>query len=505
VALYEEFPIETDSGALAEDSHAYLSDRWPGYTPSPANFDSGTIDAHALMSAEVRDVAANVPDGIFRRFGDLAGLLPDDAVAATLTATLTAIDNLGYTLDAGTVFGLRATGDIVYLLEVEDAVTIAPGSTTSAVGGVSLTAQEPGAGPNGLGTPGTVLVASDRTLPWLSALTTVTAASGGVDAEDDAAYLDRLTTELRLSAPRPIVAGNLAAYDPTTDDFAEFAKLDPAVARAISADLYVPGTNEVQTISHNGTGGSFTVNVAGSVSGSIAWNATAAAAQTALEAASTVAPGDVIVTGGPVPAAITVEFRRALGEQNVAATTTAVNSLTPATPTITYTTTVGGVAPQTNVGRSVTVWVMGPDGLDPGSTARARVDADLQAKRESNFVINVRAPYYDSVAVTYTAKAYPGWDPADVQARANIAVADWLSPATFGAPPFSEEPIYLPNTAIYLGELVEVLNRVDGLWRVTGPNANGMPSINGAAADYTLVGPGIVLPLPGTISGTVTA
>jgi hypothetical protein len=505
MAAYEEFPIETDSGALAEDAHAYLSDRWPGYTPSPANFDSGTIDAHALMSAEVRDVAASVPDGIFRRFGDLAGILPADAVSATLTATATAIDNLGYTLEAGTVFGLRATGDVLYLFTVDDDVTIPPLSTSTAVGGVSLTAQEQGAGPNGLGTPGTALVASDRTLPWLASMVTVTPAAGGVDAEDDSTFLDRLTTELRLSAPRPIVAGNLAAYDPTADDFAEFAKLDPAVRRAISADLYVPGTNEAQTISHNGTGGSFTVNVAGAVSGSIAWNATAAAVSTALEAASSVAPGDVIVTGGPLPAAVTVEFRRALGEQNVAAMTTAVNSLTPATPTITYATTVGGVAPQTNVGRSVTVWVVGPDGLDPGSTARARISADLQARRESNFAVYVRAPYYDAIAVTYTAKAYPGWDPADVQTRANQAVADWLSPATYGAPPFSEEPIWLPTTAIYLGELVETLNRVDGLWRLTGPGANGMPTINGSSADYTLIGPGMVLPAAGTITGTVTA
>jgi hypothetical protein len=119
--------------------------------------------------------------------------------------------------------------------------------------------------------------------------------------------------------------------------------------------------------------------------------------------------------------------------------------------------------------------------------------------------VYVRPAYYDSVSVTYTAKAYPNWDPADVQARANAAVAAWLSPATFGAPPFSEEPIWLPQTNIYLGELVETLNRVDGLWRLTGPSANGMPQINGVAADYTLVGPGQVLPLPGTITGTVTA
>jgi hypothetical protein len=72
------------------------------------------------------------------------GLPPLDAVAATMTATVTAIDNLGYTLEAGTVFGLRATGDQVYLFTVDNDVVIAPGSTATAVGGVALTAQEAG-------------------------------------------------------------------------------------------------------------------------------------------------------------------------------------------------------------------------------------------------------------------------------------------------------------------------------------------------------------------------
>jgi hypothetical protein len=55
---------------------------------------------------------------------------------------------------------------------------------------------------------------------------------------------------------------------------------------------------------------------------------------------------------------------------------------------------------------------------------------------------------------------------------------------------------------------VQVLNGVDGLWRVTGPSANGMPQINGSAADYTLAALSwqpVVLPTAGTISGTVTA
>src|SRR3982750_3063410 len=109
MAAYEEFPIETNSTDLGNDAKAWLADRWPGWVASPANFDAATIDANALMAAEVRDVAASVPDDIFRRQGAIAGIYPLEAVAAKLTATVVATDTLGYTLDAGTVFSLRAT------------------------------------------------------------------------------------------------------------------------------------------------------------------------------------------------------------------------------------------------------------------------------------------------------------------------------------------------------------------------------------------------------------
>jgi hypothetical protein len=497
---YDDWPIETEPSVLADDAKAWLAARWPGWSASPANFDAGTIDANALMAAEVRDVAANVPAGIFRRYGEVAGLLPIDAVAATLTATVTASDTLGYTLDAGTVFGLRATGDVLVLFTVLDAVTIAPGSATTAAGEVALQAQEAGALPNGLSG---ALVVADRTLPWLLTATTTTPAAGGADAETDAEYLDRLTSELRLSAPRPIIPA----------DFAEFAKRDLAVDRAVAIDLYVPGTNEQQTVSHNGTGGTLTLTFEGQTTAAIAWNAPAGTVQTALEALSNVAPGDVIVTGGPWPAAMTFEFTSALAEANRTQMTSSAASLTPGGSTITHATTVGGVAPATGVEKAVTVYVVDADGLDPGQTARDRIDADLQSRRESNFIVNVRAPGYDSVAVSFTAKAYAGWDPADVQARAIVAVQDMLSPANAGVPVFSDvlagssgRP-WIYDGKIRLGELVEVLNRVDGLWYLTGPGANGMPTIEGSAADYTLAsGPAaVVLPTAGTITGVVTA
>lgn len=59
-----------------------------------------------------------------------------------------------------------------------------------------------------------------------------------------------------------------------------------------------PGLNEIQKITQPGaTGGTFTIEFLGQTTGNIAYNASAATVQSALEALSNVASGDVVVTG----------------------------------------------------------------------------------------------------------------------------------------------------------------------------------------------------------------
>lgn len=71
----------------------------------------------------------------------------------------------------------------------------------------------------------------------------------------------------------------------------------------------VDGVNQKDTIDFTGTvtGGNYDVTIDGQTALAIAYNATAAQVQTALEALSNVSPGDVIVTGGPGPTDIVVE------------------------------------------------------------------------------------------------------------------------------------------------------------------------------------------------------
>ncbi|MEU1908368.1 hypothetical protein [Streptomyces hygroscopicus] len=106
---------------------------------------------------------------------------------------------------------------------------------------------------------------------------------------------------------------------------------------------YAAVTNEVQTVTITGgpTGGTFTLTFSGQTTAAIAYNATAAAVQTALEGLSNVNPGDMTVTGnagGPY----TVTFGGQYLGDNVAQMT-ATGSFTGGTsPAVAVTTTTAG-------------------------------------------------------------------------------------------------------------------------------------------------------------------
>jgi hypothetical protein len=103
------------------------------------------------------------------------------------------------------------------------------------------------------------------------------------------------------------------------------------------------GTDEVQTVTipTNNTGGTFTITFGGQTTSALAYNATAAQVQAALEALSTIGIGNILVT--LAAGVYTLTFRNALGQQNVAAVTT-TPSLTGGTNTAAVATVTGGVA-----------------------------------------------------------------------------------------------------------------------------------------------------------------
>lgn len=222
--------IETDPAALAEESFDDLAARVPGWEPHPAEPDTQILEETSAMAAEVRDVASESTEDIFMHFGaSLVNLPPDAAVAATVASTWVAPDAAGYTIEEGWAVGLRAAGDELVQFVVQDTVVIPPGSAATAAGAVTLVSQEETASANGLGGPGIEAELVEAVNVDFT-ITTTALSDGGQDAEEPAAYRNRLARELALQTPRPILP----------DDFAVLARRIAEVHRALAIDLYKP-------------------------------------------------------------------------------------------------------------------------------------------------------------------------------------------------------------------------------------------------------------------------
>jgi hypothetical protein len=232
---YIDFPIVTDPDALAQLAFDELQIAIPGWAPNAGNLDSILIEKIALIVSVLATLASAVPTTIFRFFGGLVGINPIDATFASVDSTWTMRDNLGYTIPAGTVVLIRADDDsLVPFITTADTV-VAPGSTTTGAGAVTLTAVNAGAAGSGLGGPGVDMTSGDvqlgDILDYVTNVSLTALTTGGVDEEDDQTYLNRLRTELQLLTPRPILPS----------DYAALAENIEGIDRALALDGYNPG------------------------------------------------------------------------------------------------------------------------------------------------------------------------------------------------------------------------------------------------------------------------
>ena len=142
------------------------------------------------------------------------------------------------------------------------------------------------------------------------------------------------------------VASNSKAY--STDNEAAQINVQFVITDRPSFNQTVPaaGTDEVQTVTVTGspTGGTYTLTFSGQTTSGIVYNATSSQVQTALEALSNIAPGDVVCAGGPHPGTpITVTFGGAYDGVDVPQMTASAASLTGGTsPAVTVSTTTPG-------------------------------------------------------------------------------------------------------------------------------------------------------------------
>lgn len=488
MAGYIEPPIETDAEELATDALDYLTANIPGFVPQDGHLEVFWITALARIVAEARDVASRVPTSIFRFFGQsLLGLPAIDAAPARVASTWTMIDTLGYTIPADTLAAFRVAGDELVAFRVESEVEVPPGSLSTNVGGVVMVAVDEGTVANDI--PAGAMELIDG-LAFVDTIVSTTATSGGVDAESDEDYLDRLREELQISSPRPILP----------NDFAVIAKRVAGVHRAVAIDGHNPNAvNELQSvdIADTATGGTFTLTFGGQTTAGIAFNATAADVVAALEALANVAPGDVAATGGPLPAApVVVEFQGAFAFTDVGEMTIDPTALTPAGQTGAVTTTRQGLGPQTGNARMISVAVVDSAGAAVAAGIKTEVETLLESMREVNWEVHVIDPTYTAIDVTFTAVAKAGYDAADVETRAEAAVIEYFAPSRWGGGD-QDPPEWRHETIVRYGEVWSLIDNVDGVDYVD------TLAVEGGVVNVVLAG---VAPLTtaGIVDGTVT-
>lgn len=137
-----------------------------------------------------------------------------------------------------------------------------------------------------------------------------------------------------------------SAFDLVTNFPNGYIPSGVVLGKITANNLYGPygaSPSEVQTINlGSATAGTITITFDGATTGNIAFNATAATVQTALEALPNVGPGDIVVTGGPLPGTVTLTFGGQYLGKNVPEVTVTPTGLTGGTVTVATTTQGGG-------------------------------------------------------------------------------------------------------------------------------------------------------------------
>ena len=201
---------------------------YPDWEPDETTVVAILLGASAVMAWEQSYAMAQQFDNIYIDFGEeLYGIPPLAATNAEAATTWVAADTDGHTIPAGEEITIDGVG-----FQVVSAVTIPPGSTSTAVGEVLVRALETGTDANGLSAPVEPVSSLEA---WLESIAVVGTTSGGSVGETSAEYRARLADELTTVSPTAVTAA----------DFVKFARRVPGAYRAMVLDGFLPGGTNV--------------------------------------------------------------------------------------------------------------------------------------------------------------------------------------------------------------------------------------------------------------------
>jgi hypothetical protein len=309
---------------------------------------------------------------------------------------------------------------------------------------------------------------------------TTTVSAGGVDAENDIAYRDRLAAELTLSSPRPILP----------DDFAILARNVTGVTRALAVNGSIPArTNPAGR--HHGIphGWHIHPHLLGQTTRDRLQRhgGDGADAPRACRTSVTMTSSSPAATAGHArwsSSALWRDERRGDDAHGFPD-----GRLEPGG--------CGDDADGRRAGSYVTVVPIDSTGLPVSAATRAAVVTYLDGLREVSFVVKATTPTYTTINIAYTIKVAAGYDATAVKNACDAALTAFLSPATWGGGDESPPVWRSGEVTVRLGEVYGALYAVAGVQYVSSL------TINSGTSDVTLTG---VAPLPsvGTITGTTT-
>jgi len=227
---YISYPIESNPQLLLAAAYAYIQDRSPAWAPHDANLDTWILQAVASQASDLRELATDVPDAIFRYFGaTILGIPPQDATTAIVTSTWTAIDVLGHLIPGGTLVGIRDNAGVLRGFRTLNDISIIPGLSMTDEGEVTLIADEAGLASDGIGGEDIEAEIIDP-LEFVNTVILNGLTAGGADAEGLDDYTTRLSEYMRGLSTRPI----------TAEDWSRFIINYPGVYRGLALDGYNP-------------------------------------------------------------------------------------------------------------------------------------------------------------------------------------------------------------------------------------------------------------------------
>lgn len=471
---FADLGVTTDPSALLREAIEFIEEQIEGWEPNEASLLYILLQAVARLAANEQNTAQEITFQIFNAFGtEIIGLPYREGVPARVSLvfeSLEAAPSEGYTIPQGTFvsvagYGFQTTAEAI-IPSGETTVTVTAGAVAE------------GEAYNGLSTE----VILEDSLNFVKAVTAESPSSGGMKAEDETEYVNRLVAYLQLSAPRPVTAQDYANFALSADIPNAAGNGFVEVSRAVALDGYRPG----ETV----------------------FEATVKAGELTLLQEVTSFTG---ITVGS-------ELKDTAGVLVPGTTVTAINT---SAKTITLSTPAKEAHVKekiTSIGtyeneRCVTLRVLGPEGAEVPSAEREAIHAyiaggtiagkEYPGYREVNFELFVESPAETSVNIRYAVNVLPEYSTSVVEAAILVALERLLSPSTWGAPgAYQSTVLWLNKRTVGYNKVIGTIESVPGVDELTELELSTNESPTPGASSVVLIGP---TPLPHKLfSQTVT-